>query len=321
MPKALKVLQSVDPATGKKTWYYIEYRQGLGFDGFVASNANVTDGIVIHRASEASADSSYLLDMTPATTSWSDPALTIGQSYYDPDAGVTIVPMWTETTGAGVSVSLGPLACVRGIPTVALAPSGTRWVSPGSTVAYTVTVANTDNSGCAASIFGLAAPVPGGWSAAFGTSALTMSPGASASTTLAITSAAASPDGFYTIPVTVTNTADNYASSTTATLSLVSALDVDLATDRPSYARNAWVTITASVSQGGSPVPGAAVNFTVTKPNGTAMTGSATTDSAGVAVFRFRLKQREPAGTYQVTAHASLNGTVFGDAVASFTVQ
>jgi hypothetical protein len=33
---------------------------------------------------------SFLLDMTPETTSWFDPALTIGRSFTDPWTGVTI---------------------------------------------------------------------------------------------------------------------------------------------------------------------------------------------------------------------------------------
>src|SRR3989454_5276368 len=33
---ALKILQSTDPTTGKKTWYYVEYRQAIGFDNFLS---------------------------------------------------------------------------------------------------------------------------------------------------------------------------------------------------------------------------------------------------------------------------------------------
>jgi hypothetical protein len=46
-PKALKILKSTDPSTGKRTWYYVESRQAIGFDAFLAtdwytaSNTNV----------------------------------------------------------------------------------------------------------------------------------------------------------------------------------------------------------------------------------------------------------------------------------------
>ncbi len=55
--KALKILQATDPTTGKRTWYYVEYRQAIGFDGFLSSYGNVTNGVVIHQGSESSASS------------------------------------------------------------------------------------------------------------------------------------------------------------------------------------------------------------------------------------------------------------------------
>src|SRR5207245_1191828 len=102
----------------------------------------------LHTGSESSGNTSHLLDLTPATSSWSDPALVVGQSFYDPDSGVTIAPEGVSSIGASVSVSFGPMACVRANPTVALSPSQSQWVSPGTTVTYTVTVTNHDNAGC-----------------------------------------------------------------------------------------------------------------------------------------------------------------------------
>ena len=145
-------------------------------------------GVVIHTGSESSGNSSYLLDLTPATSSWSDPALGVGQTFYDPDSGVTIVPVSVSSTGAAVSVSFGPLACARANPSVTLSPSQSQWLSAGTIVAYAVTVTNRDNAGCTTSSFGLQASVPDGWSASFADPALAISPGASASTTLQIIS-------------------------------------------------------------------------------------------------------------------------------------
>ena len=66
-PKALKILKATNPTTGMKTWYYVEFRQAIGFDSFLSGNSNVLNGVVIHTGSESSANSSDLLDMTPAT--------------------------------------------------------------------------------------------------------------------------------------------------------------------------------------------------------------------------------------------------------------
>ena len=109
-PKALKILQSTDPTTGVRTWYYVESRKALGFDGFLATDPtqNILNGVLIHRGTENSGDSSFLLDMTPATPVyywWYDPALVAGQSFTDPSAGVTITANSVNSTGASVTVS------------------------------------------------------------------------------------------------------------------------------------------------------------------------------------------------------------------------
>ena len=110
-PKALKILKSTDPITGKRTWYYVQSRQAIGFDEGLAGNTNVLNGVLIHYGTESFGNSSYLLDMTPASGStiyldWSDPALAVGQTFSDPDAGVTITTNWVTSTAAEVTVSV-----------------------------------------------------------------------------------------------------------------------------------------------------------------------------------------------------------------------
>jgi uncharacterized repeat protein (TIGR01451 family) len=322
-PKALKILKSTDPTTGNGTWYYVEYRQAIGFDSFLSTNKNVLSGVVIHTGSESTGNSSYLLDMAPTTTYWPGPALDVGQSFHDPDSQVTLTPMSAGSTGATVSVSFGPLACVPANPAVTLSPSQSQWVKPGTAVTYTVWVTNNNNAGCTASTFTLQTTLPSGWTAAFASPTLTLSSGEMASTTLTIGSPASAADGFYTIGVTATNSADTtYTASTSATYVIVSSLHVTVSTDKTSYTRNRTVSITAMVSSsGGSPAANASVMFTLTKANGAVVTGTATTGANGVAVFSYRLKKQDPTGSYQVTANASMNSTFFGNATASFTVQ
>ena len=260
-PKALKILKSVDPTMGTKTWYYVEYRQAVGFDSFLSSNGNVLNGVVVHTGTENSGNSSDLLDMTPATSSWNDPALEIGQSFHDPDAGVTIAPTWANGSNAQVSVSIGPLGCAPTNPALALSPSQSQWVQAGATVIYAVTLTNKDNARCSESSFNLQAGVPSGWTAAFASTMLTLDPGASASTTLTVTSSASAADGFYTIPVGATNGADmSYTASASATVVIAASLNVVASTNQPSYTPNQSVTPTAQVHGNGSPVPNAAAS-------------------------------------------------------------
>jgi NPCBM-associated, NEW3 domain of alpha-galactosidase len=319
-PKGLAVLKSTNTATGQQTWYYVEYRRATGFDSFLSTNSNVINGVVVHTGSPSSGNSSYLLDMTPATSSWSDPALGVGQSFSDAESGVTITPVSVSSTAAVVAVSFGPLACVRANPTVALSPSQSQWVSPGTPVTYTVAVTNRDNAGCAAATFALQAAVPAGWTAAFANQTLDLSPGASASTTLQVTAPAAEVEGFYNLGVTATNSADAaYTASAAATVVLVSDLDVSLSTNQSSYTRTQSVVITAVVRANGAPVANASVTFTVTKANGTTVQQTVTTNTSGSAGYTLRLKKPDPLGTYQVSANATVNG-ISGSGVASFAV-
>ena len=320
-PKALAILKATDATTGKQTWYYVEYRQATGVDSFLSSNSNVPNGVVLHTGSPSDGNSSYLLDMTPVTASWSDPALVVGQSFTDPNAGVTITPVSVSSTGATVSVSFGPLVCVQANPTIALAPSQSQWVQPGSTVTFTVSVTNNDNAGCTASTFALQAAAPSGWTVNLTAPTLTLSPGASATTTLQVTSPAAATTGLYTSNVTATNSANpTSTASTSATVALVSGLSVTLTTDKASYTRGQRVTITTGVSANGSPVANASVTITITKANGTVLKGTATTGTSGSIVWQLQLGTLDPVGTYKVRTDASVNG-ITGTATKSFTVQ
>lgn len=109
--KALKILKSTDSVTGAKTWYYVEFRQAIGFDAVLSSMAggNVTNGVVVRTGTDNDINSSFLLDLTPnssAYSDWNDPALVMGHSYSDSAAGVTITPTAVGSTGATVYVTL-----------------------------------------------------------------------------------------------------------------------------------------------------------------------------------------------------------------------
>jgi hypothetical protein len=326
-PKALKVLKATDPTSGKKTWYYVEFRQAIGFDSFLSGNSNVLNGVVIHTGSELSDNSSDLLDMTPTTAPMSDPALTVGKTFTDPDAGVTIETTWASSTSASVGVTFGAVvteACAPAIPTVALSPSQSQSVQAGTPVTYTVSVTNNDNLACAASSFALQASAPTGWSAVFASSTLALGPGAKGSTTLQVTSSASASGGSYQIGVTARNSANaGYAASGSVSylIAVAAPLTVTVSTNKLSYTRGQSVYITAVVKDNGSPVNRAMVTFRVTKPNGTVITKTITTRTSGAAVYRLRLASQDPLGVYQVRADGSLNNARFGTATTSFTVQ
>jgi hypothetical protein len=319
--KGLKVLKSTDPVTGKKTWYYVERRTAYGFDGFLSSNTNVLNGVIVRTGSESNDQDTYLLDMTPATPSWYDPALTVGQSFTDADAGVTITTLSADATGALIAVSVASQPCVRANPTLTLGPSQTSWLRAGATATFNLTLRNNDGSGCQPAVFNWQSGIPAGWT----TSALpftVISPGATANTTLQVTSGAGVPDGFYAINVSAANeSSPAYSSSAAATYVIVSALSVTSAASQTTYTRNQTATVNATVKAAGSLVSGATITFTMTKSNGTTVSSTSTTGTNGEAVFKYSFnRKKDPVGAYQVRAQANSNG-VSGSSTVSFTVK
>jgi M6 family metalloprotease-like protein len=137
-PKALKILKSTDSTTGQRTWYYIESRQAIGFDGFLANNTNALNGVIVHTGSESGGNTSYLLDMNAANDTsiwdWSmNSPLVVGQSYLDPESGLSVTTEWVTPTGAAVSISFGGGSTDPG----STDPGSTN---PGSTDPLTVAV-------------------------------------------------------------------------------------------------------------------------------------------------------------------------------------
>ncbi|NMU18512.1 peptidase M11, partial [Vibrio parahaemolyticus] len=46
--KGLRIKRGTDAASGQPLWYYIEYRQPIGFDSFLEGQTTITDGVVFH---------------------------------------------------------------------------------------------------------------------------------------------------------------------------------------------------------------------------------------------------------------------------------
>ncbi len=330
--KALKVLKFTNPVNGASYYYYLEYRQPLGFDSFISGMAsqNITNGVVIHLAQDGNPNSSDLLDMTPDSSidfDWNDVALAAGATYSDPDAGVAIT---TQSVGSGatVSVSITAPSCVRALPAISISPSQASPVTAGSTVSYTVAVTDNDSSSCGVSTFSLQPAITYGWTDNLSSSQLTLSPGQSSSTTLSVTSSSNSNNGSNPVGVTATNIADFvYSGSAWATYSVgvptttASAATVSVTTSQTVYSPGQTVAVNATVGSQGNPVANASVTFNVTNSNGaTVGSGSGTTGSNGTASFKVKLGRHVAKGTYAAIGQTSLNG-VSADGSASFLVQ
>lgn len=320
--KALKILQS----SSSGAYYYVEFRQPLGFDSFVLGYPNYVNGVVVHLASPSDANSSKVLDMTPTSPiSSTDAGLGVGKSFYDSSAGLTITPVSTNSSGASVQVTLGTQSCAHANPSLSMSPAQSAWVLSGTTVSFTATLTNKDSSACSSSSFNLAAGVPSGWSSSFGSSLLTLAPGASGSTSLQVTSPVGTADGFYNIGVSATNaSASAYTASASATyvISTPVPMSVTVSTDKASYSANQTVTVTVTVLSGSSSDSGASVSVSINPPKGGVASLTGTTDSNGVAALRYALKRKATTGTYQVQASTTpLGNGPTTTASTTFTVQ
>lgn len=111
--------------------------------------------------------------------------------------------------------------CVKANPTAVISPSALQTVTPGTTIAYTVSVTNNDSSACGGSTFNLSTSMPNGWTSSLVSSALTINPQSSASTTLLVTSPITAASGSYTVTVKATDiVASTYMASTSAYVSI-----------------------------------------------------------------------------------------------------
>jgi hypothetical protein len=250
-PKALKIPRHVD-ALGRTTWYYVEYRQPFGFDGYLSGNTNVRTGVVVHSGSEASANSSDLLDMTPTTSSWSDPALGVDRAFTDPDSGLRMVPVVVNGGSAAVSVTFATPGCVRVAPTLSLSPAQSPWVAPGTAVTFTAVLTSNDGAGCSSSTFALSATVPAGWGVVTSPASLTLGSGAVASASVVVTSPATAPEGFVPIPISASRGAGATDAATGSVTYVVSAAGGGTFTDtfdRPdsTILGNGWVEIAGNL--------------------------------------------------------------------------
>jgi hypothetical protein len=324
-PKALKILKPADPATGVSTWYYVEYRQPIGFDvsSYPMLNNSTSNGVVVHIATGSSPNSSDLLDMTPdssACCDWYDVALAVGQSFSDPNSGITITTTWASSTNAGIDVKLSQPICLHASPSISVFPASQSG-SAGEAKTYSVTLSNQDGSSCSSSSFTLSYTLPIRWSGAFSAQSLSLAPGANASSLLTIAPPLDASAGAYSIAVSATNAmAMAYAATTTTSYAVVAGPTVMVSTNQAAYRAGQTVKISAYVTLSGAALSGASVSFTIFEPNGAIVSGISTTSSTGTAAYAMKLGRKSPSGNYAVKAMATSGGSS-GSNTTTFTVR
>jgi hypothetical protein len=149
-----------------------------------------------------------------ATLSVTSPSSAIANSY---SLGVNVNDSNEASHAVSGSASYTVVAtCTRSIPALGITPASQNG-DPGTTRAYSITLANTDTTGCNASTFDLSRILPG-WSGSLSPNSLTLSPGESGSATLSVTAPDTAEPGSYTLQVQVSDsqeTAHNASNNAT----------------------------------------------------------------------------------------------------------
>jgi hypothetical protein len=261
-PKALKVKTPVGD------WYYVEYRQALGFDApALAGNDNVPNGVLVHLWRGGGSNGILLLDMSPEQPDLWRPALEVGGTFTDSVSGISISPVWVNGT-AGVHVTVGSggsTSCVRKNPTVAVSPAQQQG-NAGTMLSYALSVTNND-SGCPSSSYSMQAVVPSQWSRVFSATSVSLASAATGSVTMQVTSGAAAPAGTYALSPTATSATSS--ASGQATYGVTTGTSGGTFSDAFNRAdsnavANGWTAVSGSYGiQGGMAVAQAAPGFAI----------------------------------------------------------
>ena len=322
----------IQRGTGSNAWLWIEYRQPIGnydIDYYRPNDpwdpwANqIFSGALVHyEDSLTTAAHSDLLDFTPTSAyGFYDPALAAGQTWVDPYSNLSITVQSATASGLTISVAYsGTASCTQANPTVSMSPANPS-VSAGSSVTYTVSVTNKNSASCPTGSFSLASSQPAGWIGALSAASLTINPGQTMSATLTETVPATATAGTYAVSSSAANGSFVGFGPANATVVTVSTLTDTTSLSASTYSAPQKIVATATVASGSAPAAGASVAFTLTKTNGSKVTGTATTDSTGKATWSYKLGAKDPAGTYSVMNTATYKSQVTMSNSVDFSVK
>jgi uncharacterized repeat protein (TIGR01451 family) len=214
--QVLRIPKEKDGNGNITQYYYLEYRQPFGFDNF-SSTTPVANGVSIRLAPPYSIISqSLLIDTTPETTSFSDAPLTVNKTFEDYLKGITISTTDVSSNFATVAIDFGSNPCIRSNPSLSISPL-MQTGSPGQTLIYILSLTNNDNIDCTSSTFTTIPSLPAGLSQSPASLSENVSPGATITKTIFVTSSLNTSTGSYIFTENVANASDSgYKASASA---------------------------------------------------------------------------------------------------------
>jgi hypothetical protein len=314
--QALKVQRGI----ANDNWLWVEYRRPVGnYD--TALNSQVYSGALIHYLDSNTGTYTDLLDFTPQTSSFNDPALPAGKTWTDSYTNVAISVTGATSSALTVDVSYESVPHTTAGPGVSISPSNSS-AQAGDSVDYTLSVMNNDSAGCSSRTFDVSSTQPSGWLTSFSQASLTLSPSQTASVTMTKSVPDGTAPGTYPVDAHAADGADSGSGSANCTVTAPPPpLTVSLSVPGSTYTVRSTVPITATVLAGGDLTSGARVTLTLTKAGGKQTSKILKADSSGQATWNYRIGRKDPKGTYSVTGKAVYRSRMAPSNTATFTVQ
>jgi hypothetical protein len=179
--------------------YFLSYRRPLGLDSILQSGYLNRLNIHTHLGGAI---------QTQLITTLGD-----GETFSDASNGITVTVNSHNDNYLTVSVNA---VCVANPPSVTVSPS-MQGGAAGATLNYAVSIQNRDSPTCPASAFSLSAGLLAGFTGTFAAPALSVAPGQSGNTSIAVTSAVGTGSGTYPFTVSTSDSAQaNHVGSGTA---------------------------------------------------------------------------------------------------------
>jgi hypothetical protein len=160
-----------------------------------------------------------------ATLSVTSPA-TVAAATYSAQVNVSDAASGAHAASGSASYVVQAPVCTRSAPSITFTPTS-RSGTAGTSMSYTVAIANRDNSNCAASSINLTGAVPAGWASTFSPTTMSLSPGATSNATFVVTPPAATAAGTYNVQVNTSDAASTAHSASGSATSIVQAQTVD----------------------------------------------------------------------------------------------
>ncbi|QSX42122.1 Ig-like domain-containing protein [Shewanella cyperi] len=220
-PQALRIANGTDE-NGQPLYYYVEYRQAVGFDSSLATEAsNFLNGVRLREGADNNPASGYLLDPTPNSTSydWDDISLAPGQVFEQQGVRLEVVSSNADSVVLDISFGGNTAQCQRGSTLVSTVTSVSSLLA-GDQAQATLKLTNQDNSLCPSSVYDLTSLGDAGLYTSLNQSYVTVPAGQSVNLALTLTADALA-SGTHSWKVTAQRAEESAAVSKTGSLSVI----------------------------------------------------------------------------------------------------